>query len=190
LVCGDHTTAAAAARAVAAAAEWQARPSTTATAEHCAGLLAADPARILATADTFHRIGYPLFGAQELENAVVLYAERGDQSAARAAFARAIEVYTPLDAAWDIMRADARLRVHGIRRGRRGPRRRPTTGWEALTATEQKIAGLVAAGQSNPDFAAQLFLSRRTVETHVSHILAKLGGQSRVDIARELANSQ
>ncbi|MEU4645516.1 AAA family ATPase [Micromonospora sp. NPDC023814] len=189
LVRGDHTTATAATRAVAAAAERQARPSTTATAEHCAGLLAADPKRILATADTFHRIGYPLFGAQALENAAVLYAERGDQPAARAAFARAIDVYTSLDAAWDIMRADARLRVHGIRRGRRGPRRRPTTGWEALTETERKIADLVAAGQSNPDIAAQLFLSRRTVETHVSHILAKLGGHSRVDIARELATS-
>ncbi|WP_107074281.1 LuxR family transcriptional regulator [Micromonospora sp. MH33] len=189
LVCGDRATATAAARANAAA-QGQASPATTAAAGYCAGLLAADPAGILAAADTFHRIGYPLFGAQALENAAVLYAERGDQLAARATYARAVEVYTSLDAAWDIMRADARLRPHGIRRGRRGPRRRPTTGREALTATERKIADLVTAGQSNPDIAAQLFLSRRTVETHVSHILAKLGAHSRVDIARELATSQ
>ncbi|MFG1954586.1 AAA family ATPase [Micromonospora sp. NPDC048830] len=195
LASGDRTTATATATATAAAwanavPQGQASPATTASAGYCAGLLAADPTGILTAADTFHRIGYPLFRAQALEDAAVLYADRGDQLAARAAYAQAIEVYTSLDAAWDIMRADARLRLYGIRRGRRGPRRRPTIGWEALTTTERKIADLVAAGQSNPNIAAQLFLSRRTVETHVSHILAKLGAHSRVDIARELANAQ
>jgi DNA-binding CsgD family transcriptional regulator len=66
-------------------------------------------------------------------------------------------------------------------------RRAPTavTGWQALTPTETKIAYLVAAGQSNPDIAAGLWLSRNTVQTHVSHILTKLGARSRVEIARE-----
>jgi DNA-binding NarL/FixJ family response regulator len=49
------------------------------------------------------------------------------------------------------------------------------------------VAGLVAQGMSNPQIAAQLFLSRRTVQTHVSHILAKLNLSSRIDIAREAA---
>ena len=84
------------------------------------------------------------------------------------------------------MRADARLRPLGIRRGVRGARRRPSTGWEALTAAEVKIAELVGAGQSNPDIAAALYLSRSTVQTHVSHILAKLGAHSRMEIARQL----
>jgi hypothetical protein len=44
----------------------------------------------------------------------------------------------------------------------------------------QTVAFLVAEGQSNPDIAAALFLSRYTVQTHVSHILAKLGAQLRV----------
>jgi DNA-binding CsgD family transcriptional regulator len=65
----------------------------------------------------------------------------------------------------------------------RGARQRPKVGWEALTPTEEKIALLVAAGQSNPDIANQLFLSRRTVDSHVSHILAKLSAKSRVEIA-------
>ena len=52
-------------------------------------------------------------------------------------------------------------------------------------ANRAKIARLVAGGQSNPDIAAEMFLSRNTVQTHVSHILAKLGARSRVEIVRE-----
>jgi DNA-binding NarL/FixJ family response regulator len=48
-----------------------------------------------------------------------------------------------------------------------------------------KVARLVARGRSNPDVAADLFLSRNTVQTHVSHILAKLGARSRAEIVRE-----
>ncbi len=64
-------------------------------------------------------------------------------------------------------------------------RGRPATGWDALTPTEVKVAYLVADGQSNPGVAAALFLSRNTVQTHVSHILAKLGARSRAEIIRE-----
>jgi DNA-binding NarL/FixJ family response regulator len=45
----------------------------------------------------------------------------------------------------------------------------------------------VQGGLSNPDIASKMFLSRRTVATHVSHILKKLNVQSRTDIAREAA---
>ena len=48
---------------------------------------------------------------------------------------------------------------------------------------------MVAEGMSNRKIAEQLVLSTRTVDTHVSHILAKLGVRSRVDIAREVAAS-
>ncbi len=48
-----------------------------------------------------------------------------------------------------------------------------------------KVAYLVAEGRSNPDVAAALFLSRNTVQTHVSHILAKLGARSRAEIIGE-----
>ena len=47
-----------------------------------------------------------------------------------------------------------------------------------------KIAYLVGDGRSNPDIAAELLLSRNTVQTHVSHILAKLGAQSRAETIR------
>jgi DNA-binding CsgD family transcriptional regulator len=72
------------------------------------------------------------------------------------------------------------------RRGIRGPRAaRATSGWAALTPTEVKIATMVAGGAATPDIARGMFLSRRTVQTHVSHILAKLGAKGRVDIVRE-----
>jgi DNA-binding NarL/FixJ family response regulator len=45
----------------------------------------------------------------------------------------------------------------------------------------------VEEGLSNPEIAAKLLLSRRTVATHVSHILKKLDVHSRIDIAREAA---
>jgi DNA-binding NarL/FixJ family response regulator len=48
----------------------------------------------------------------------------------------------------------------------------------------------VAQGRSNPDIAAELFLSRHTVQTHVSHILAKLGARSRTEIAAEALRHQ
>ena len=68
-------------------------------------------------------------------------------------------------------------------RGRRPAR--PTSGWEALTRTEVKIAALVARGDSTADIARSMFLSRRTVQTYISRILTKLDAKSRVDIARQ-----
>ena len=53
------------------------------------------------------------------------------------------------------------------------------------TPTEIKIATLVAGGESTSDIARSLFLSRRTVQAHISHILAKLGATRRVEIVRE-----
>jgi DNA-binding CsgD family transcriptional regulator len=160
-------------------------PIRQAAVEHCRALTAADPDLLRTAADRYESIGLPLFRAQALESAAVLSARDGDTGAAHAAYLEAVDGYSQLGAAWDIMRADSRLRPLGVRRGTRGPRRRPATGWRALTSIEVRVAELVAAGRSNPDIAGELLLSRRTVQGHVSHILAKLGAQSRVDIARE-----
>jgi DNA-binding CsgD family transcriptional regulator len=65
----------------------------------------------------------------------------------------------------------------------RGPRQRPSSGWDSLTPMELKVVGLVAEGLTNPQIAEQLFISKRTVSTHLSHVFAKLGVASRAELA-------
>ena len=96
-----------------------------------------------------------------------------------------MDTYTDLGAAADVTRIQAEFRARGIRRGPHAKHRLADSGWDSLTATELQVAALVEQGLSNPQIAARLVLSPRTVGTHVSHILKKLGVQSRTDIARE-----
>jgi DNA-binding NarL/FixJ family response regulator len=75
------------------------------------------------------------------------------------------------------------LRTLGVRTWRRGR----TADARELSPREREIADLVAAGASNPEIAQALFLSRKTVERHVTHILTKLGARNRVELAALLA---
>jgi DNA-binding CsgD family transcriptional regulator len=60
---------------------------------------------------------------------------------------------------------------------------------DELTVTEQRVAGLIAAGATNRDAAAALFVSVRTVETHVAAIYRKLGVRTRAELARRYAGT-
>jgi len=187
LAAGDAGTAVAAAAAASQEAAREPLPRKTAIADHCRGLVSGDPGPALAAADYHAHAGRPLDAAQAREDAAVLAAAAGDLEAARQGLTEAVALYAGLGASWDIGRAAGRLAPYGVRRGRAGYRRRPTTGWRALTPTEARVAQLVATGMSNPDIAARLFLSRNTVQTHVSHILAKIGAGSRAEIIRQAA---
>jgi len=183
----ERDAAQAAAKLAAEDAEREALPLRVAAASACRGLLAGDPGPLLEAAELYRAGRRVLDRGMALENAAVLLAQHGQMAKARAAVAAAAEEYTRLGAAWDATRAEARMRPFGIRRGVRGPRGRPSFGWEALTPTELRVVFLVADGLSNPAIAAELFLSRRTVQTHMSHILGKLDVRSRAEVAGEAA---
>jgi DNA-binding CsgD family transcriptional regulator len=68
------------------------------------------------------------------------------------------------------------------------PRRLVSSGVEALTASERRVARLAADGLSNPEIAQELFLSRRTIETHLRHAYQKLEIGSREDLPRALSD--
>ncbi|MYS86167.1 helix-turn-helix transcriptional regulator [Embleya scabrispora] len=72
-----------------------------------------------------------------------------------------------------------------LRDNRRGTR--PTTGWAGLTPAERAVAGLAVRGLSNPRIAAELFIGRGTVKTHLAHAYAKLGVANRTELARDFA---
>ncbi len=70
------------------------------------------------------------------------------------------------------------------RRGR-GARKRAATGWEALTPMERDVVRLVSEGLGNKEVGSRLFISPRTVQTHLTHVYTKLGVTSRTQLARE-----
>ena len=162
-------------------------PHRQAHALYCRALLDHDAPGLLTAAERYLDAGRPLLRAKALESAAGIFVHNMDRTQARAAFTKAVEVYTSLGAAEDAARLQARFRAHGIRRGPRAKHRSARSGWDSLTPTETKIAAFVEEGLSNPEIGARMMLSRRTIATHVSHILKKLDVHSRTDIAREAA---
>ena len=68
-----------------------------------------------------------------------------------------------------------------------GPRRRAAAGWAGLTRSEEQVARLAAAGLTNRQIGSRLFISPRTVQTHLSHVFAKLGVASRRELSDQAA---
>lgn len=187
IAANDRPSAGAATRVISDRAAQSPQPPTVAAARHAAGLVGGDPDALLAAAELYRDAGFRFRQGRALEDAAVAAAELGDVATAHMAYTGAVDIYAGLGAAYDLRRADARLQPLGVRRGARGPRRRPDTGRPALTPTESTIVDLVASGRSNTDIAARLRLSRRTVRHHVARILVTLNAKSRVDIARYAA---
>ena len=180
--------AAAQAAVAAAVAECEARVSPPAynmlVTRCCKAMFDDDAAELLSVGEDLRRLGFAVVAGYADEEAAVRLAAAGEVAAARKAFTRAVRGYHDRGGVWDVRRADARLRPYGIRRGSRTLHRRAATGWEALTPGERRVAELVADGMSNPDIAAELFLSRNTVQTHVSNVLTKLRLRSRAELIR------
>jgi DNA-binding NarL/FixJ family response regulator len=184
LAIGDSATASAAAAAVSVAGSPMHSPGLVLCSRTCQALRADDGVELLAIAEESRRMQWAEEAAFAYEEAAVRLADAGNTTLARKAFTDAVQAYADFGASWDIRRADARLRPYGIRRGSRSLHRREKTGWGALTPTEARIARLVALGKSNPDISAELYVSRNTVQTHVSSILTKLQLRSRIELIR------
>jgi DNA-binding NarL/FixJ family response regulator len=127
------------------------------------------------------RLAAEAFAREEL---ACTAAAAGDRDRATAALDMALAGYQRMGAVPDRDRALGRLRALGIRRGSREAHRDASFGWASLTATETRVAELVRDGLTNREIGTRLFVSPRTVQTHVSHILQKTGLRSRVEIAR------
>jgi DNA-binding CsgD family transcriptional regulator len=148
------------------------------------GILTADPDAIGEVAAELAGAGRHAAEAFAREELACAAAAAGDRDRAVAALDAALAGYRRMGAVPDRDRALGRLRALRIRRGSREAHRDADFGWASLTATETRIAELVRDGMTNREIGTRLFVSPRTVQTHVSHILQKTGLRSRVEIAR------
>ena len=110
-----------------------------------------------------------------------------DKQRAAAEFRQAGDEAAAVGASTEQQLAELGLRRLGVRTWRRGQAPRGEDALERLSERERQIATLVAAGNSNPEIASRLFLSRKTVERHVSNILAKTGANNRTALTRLLS---
>jgi DNA-binding CsgD family transcriptional regulator len=190
LAAGDPARAREAAAAVTSVASRNEVPWITGAALRCQGLAANDAGMLDAAVSACTRGSRPLELALTCEDAGAAFARRGNVARAGQLLDQAITIYERLDAARDLARAEAALRHMGIRRSRHVTHTRAQSGWQSLTPSEQAVVGLVAEGLSNPQIGQRLYVSRRTVQTHLTHVFAKLHITSRAQLAAEAARRQ
>lgn len=109
---------------------------------------------------------------------------RGHREEARDVLRRALDLASRAEAAWVGRLVRAELEAAGAR-----PRRERTSGAEALTPSERRVAELAAEGLSNREIAEALWVTRKTVEHHLGHTYGKLGIRSRTGLAAALGGT-
>jgi DNA-binding CsgD family transcriptional regulator len=156
--------------------------SIVATAAHVSGLLRNSPDDLDEATKLFEHGSRRLEYGSALEDLGVSLVAT-DPDAGIDAFSRALAVYVEIGAAWDSRRVRSRLRDLGVRR-RIVTAEAELTGWAAITGSELAVVRLVAEGLTNREVAERLFVSPHTVNSHLRHVFAKLGINSRVELAR------
>jgi DNA-binding CsgD family transcriptional regulator/tetratricopeptide (TPR) repeat protein len=148
----------------------------------------ADPAKVMAAFDTaataWERVGDPYPHAAALLHGAEAALAAGERDGAAERLRRASELAgrlgaRPLLEEIGSLARSARIQPAGEDAGRGAAVATPP----GLTAREFEVLRLVADGRSNPDIAARLFISAKTVSVHVSNILAKMGVASRGEAA-------
>ena len=174
-------------------ADRDARTALTAAAETGAGYglnwILDSLARVAAVADSNHEAAR-LFGAAEAmrqRSGEVRFPSFEPEYQAAVEELRAAMGDSDFDAAWAEGAALSTDEAIAYAQRGRGERKRPATGWKSLTPTELDVVRLLTEGLPNKDIGTRLFISPRTVETHLTHVYAKLGLASRVQLAQEAA---
>jgi DNA-binding CsgD family transcriptional regulator len=187
MAAGDASRAADAAALVEEVAARSRTAASQGAAALCRASVAGDPGPALRAVQLLRGTPRVLERALACERALGLAAAAGRRGGRAELATEALGLYESLGASWDLARLRAQLRGFGVRLGARSRRTHAQTGWESLTECERRVVDLVAEGMSNPAIATRLFVSRRTVESHVSRALAKLGLASRVELAMAVA---
>ena len=156
-------------------------------AAHCRGLRKGDLADLDEAIEVFASGPRPVALASALEDAGRLAAGQGRTDHAVTALSRSLETYARCGATWDAARVRGRLRRLGVHR-RLVAAKSPRHGWAGLTEAELAVVRLVADGLSNREIATRLYLSPHTVSGHLRHAFEKLGINSRVALARIVAD--
>jgi DNA-binding CsgD family transcriptional regulator len=149
----------------------------------CRVIVDGDVAAARRAVDLARRSPRMLLAAEGLEDAAAVL-PRED---AVPVLEEASSLYEQIGAARDLARVAAKLKGLGARAPVAPVRARPVSGWEALTPAELEVVRLAADGLTNRQIGSRLFVSHRTVATHLSHVFDKLGVRSRVALAREAA---
>lgn len=150
----------------------------------CRALVDRDPATARAAIAAYRECGRPFSLAQaELALARTFAAVTGGQAEAIALLQEAHGIFHDLGLTRWTARAGREL-VSVVSQEHVGAEQAPEPeGWDRLSPAEREVAALAAQGLTNPQIAAQLVVSPRTVQSHTSHIYAKLGISSRVQLA-------
>ncbi len=183
---GDRERAAVVAGEVADGARRSGVPGAAGAALRCQGLLDDDPAALLAAVDAYRQLPHPVELALACEDAGAVLSRAGRGAEAVPVLDEALDFYLQSGGQRGAARVDAALRALGVRRRRSGQLRRKSVGWESLTDSEVSVARLAAEGLTNPQIGDRLFISRRTVATHLANVFRKLGITNRVQLAAEL----
>ncbi|HET7759951.1 MAG TPA: AAA family ATPase [Gaiellaceae bacterium] len=139
----------------------------------------------LASAAAADRAGSPVEAALSRTLAGMALAQSGERDRASAELQHAARVLEECGALRYRDQAERELRKLGHRIHRRTrPGAADTIGLESLTERELELARLVVDRKTNPEIASELFLSQKTVETHLRNIFRKVGVSSRVELAR------
>ena len=150
-----------------------------------AGEAAGAAERALAAAAAADEVGAPVEAALSRTLAGRALAEAGERELAATELQRAARAFEACGALRYRDEAERELRKLGHRIHRRTrPGKTGGTGIESLTERELQVARLVVDRKTNPEIAAELFLSQKTVETHLRNIFRKIDVSSRVALAR------